>query len=129
MTRVDLVGLSGPVARRLRVAARIRRTLTALPERATSARLTFTDQDGPRGGPVVRCAATVTLAGWGRLHVEDQGSTPGLALAGALDRLERRLDRRREIEREGKRRPKKYYAAARVARGAPVRGPRGSAVS
>jgi hypothetical protein len=114
MTRLDVVGLRAPAARRLRLAARVRATLAALSERATSARLAFTDQDGPRGGPAVRCAATVTLAGWGRLHVEDEASTPELALAGALGRLERRLDRRRTLDREGRRRPKKYYAAARA---------------
>jgi CBS domain-containing protein len=118
VTSIDAGASLDEAARRLRLAARMRATLAALPGRVTSARLTFTDQDGPRGGPAVRCAATVTLAGWGRLHVEDDDATPELALAGALARLQRRLDRRRELDRERGRRPKKYYAAARAQRAA-----------
>jgi hypothetical protein len=120
MTRVEVVGLSQPVARRMRAAARLSSALATTPQRAMNARLAFTDQNGPKGGPAVRCAVTVTLAGWGRVHVTDQATTPGLALAGALTRLERRLERRREIDRESGRRPKKYYAAARVREGAPA---------
>ena len=117
MTRVDVVGLSQPATRR--AAARLTRTLAALADRATSARLTFSDQNGPKGGPAVRCAASVTLAGWGRLSVADQATTPARALAGTLARLARRLERRREIERDSGRRPRKYYAAARTQDGAP----------
>jgi hypothetical protein len=118
--RVEVHGLSPAVARRLRAAAGITAMLRALPERASSARLAFTDQNGPKGGPAVRCAVTVTLAGWGRLHVTEQATTPGRALAGALARLERQLERRREIDRESGRRPKKYYAAARAREGTPA---------
>jgi ribosome-associated translation inhibitor RaiA len=133
MSRLDIVGLSDAAARRLRAAPRLRRTLAVLPARAVSGRLTFTDQNGPKGGPAVRCAVTLSLAGWGRLHVADQAETPGVALAGALDRLERRLQRQRAIEREQRRRPKKYYAARRAAAGdsgaVPSRRRRGGAVS
>jgi len=124
MTRAEVVGLSQAATRH--AAARLTRTLAALSERATSARLTFTDQNGPKGGPAVRCAASVTLAGWGRVHVADQATTPALALAGALARLERRLERLRDIDRDSGRRPRKYYAAARAREGAqaPVVRPR-----
>ena len=124
MTRVDVVGLAEPTARRLRAAARVTEVLAVMSRRAVSARLTFTDQNGPTGGPAVRCAATVTVAGWGPLHVEDLATTPALALTGTLARLERRLARRRELDREGRRRPKKYYAAARARAGASAAGVR-----
>jgi hypothetical protein len=117
MTRAEVVGLSQPAARQ--AAARLTRTLAALSERAISARLTFTDQNGPKGGPAVRCAASVTLAGRGRVHVADQATTPALALAGTLARLERRLERLLDIDRDSGRRPRKYYAAARAREGAP----------
>lgn len=122
--RVDVLGLPPVVGRRLRAAARVTAMLAAMPERVSSARLAFTDENGPKGGPAVRCAVTVTLAGWGRMHVADQATTPGLALAGALGRLERRLERRREIDRDSGRRPKKYYAAARARESAPAAGGR-----
>jgi ribosome-associated translation inhibitor RaiA len=112
--RVEILGLPRADAARLRAATRLTAALAALPARASSARVTFSDDNGPKGGVAVRCAVTVTLKGWGRVHVEDRATTPRLALAGALDRLERRLERRRTLDRDRRRRPKKYYAAARA---------------
>ena len=119
--RVEVQGLPRSEAARVRAAARLATALAALPERASSARVVFGDDNGPKGGAAFRCGLTVTLAGWGRLHVEDRATTPALALAGALTKLERRLQRRRGIDRDSSRRPKKYYAAAR-ALGAPAGG-------
>jgi hypothetical protein len=118
MTRVDLAGLAPALARRLGIAARVSVVLAPLSLRVTSARVALTDQNGPKGGPGVRCAITVGLVGRGRLHVEDQATTARLALAGALVRLEGRLEHRRERDRDARRRPKKYYAAARALRSA-----------
>jgi hypothetical protein len=117
MTRAEVVGLSA--SGRRHAAARLTRTLAPVAERATRARLTFTDQNGPKGGPAVRCAASVTLAGRGRVHVAAQATTPALALASTLARLERRLERLCDIDRDSGRRPRKYYAAARAREGAP----------
>jgi ribosome-associated translation inhibitor RaiA len=117
-SRVEVLGLSVSSATRRAAIARLAAAMATLPERASSMRLSFTDENGPKGGAAVRCALTVTLAGWGRLHVEDRATTPRLALDGALDRLQRRLARRRGIERDSSRRPKKYYAAARELEGA-----------
>lgn len=121
--RVEIQGLPRAEAVRVRAAARLATALAELPERASSARVVFADDNGPKGGAAVRCAVTVTLAGWGPLHVEDRATTPALALTGALTKLERRLARRRGIDRDSSRRPKKYYAAAR-ALGAPPTGRR-----
>jgi hypothetical protein len=118
-TRVEVVGLPRAVAGRLRAAGQVTAALAGMPERASSARLVFADENGPKGGVAVRCAVTVSLAGWGRVHVEDRATTPRLALSGALVRLERSLRRRREIDRVRSRRPKKYYAAARALEGSP----------
>lgn len=121
--RVEVQGLPRPEAARVRAAARLASALATLPERASSARVVFSDDNGPKGGAAIRCAVTVTLAGWGPLHVEDRATTPALALTGTLTKLERRLQRRRGIDRDSSRRPKKYYAAAR-ALGAPPAGGR-----
>ena len=117
--RVEVVGLPRPVAGRLRAAAQVAAALAAMQERVSSARLVFSDENGPKGGVAVRCAVTVALAGWGRVHVEDRATTPRLALNGALVRLERSLRRHREIDRVRSRRPKKYYAATRALEGPP----------
>jgi ribosome-associated translation inhibitor RaiA len=51
------------------------------------------------------------------VHVEEIAGTPRLALDAGLEKLERRLRRIRQNSRESKRRPKKYYAAARALSG------------
>ena len=112
--RVEVLGLPRVEAARVRTATRLTAALAALPARASSARVSFSDDNGPKGGVAIRCALTVTLAGWGRVHVEDRATTPRLALAGALAKLDRKLGRRRAIDRDKSRRPKKYYAAARA---------------
>ena len=113
---VEVIGLPQAAAMRQRASARLADALAAHAVRASRARLTFTDQNGPKGGVAVRCGVTVSLAGWGRLHVEDEATTPSLALTGALAKLERRLLRRRQLVRDSRRRPKKYFAAARALR-------------
>jgi ribosome-associated translation inhibitor RaiA len=112
--RVQVLGLPRASAARVRAVARLTAALADLPDRVSSARLASIDDNGPKGGVAVRCGVTVSVAGWGRLHVEERATTPALALTGALAKLERRLDRRRVIERESRRRPKKYFAATRT---------------
>ena len=112
--RIEILGLPRTSGARVRAAARLTAALADLTDRVSSARLAFVDDNGPKGGVAVRCGITVSVAGWGRLHVEERATTATLALAGALAKLERRLDRRRVIERESRRRPKKYFAAMRT---------------
>jgi ribosome-associated translation inhibitor RaiA len=100
------------------IAARIARgladVLESLPVEPTSARVAFTDENGPKGGNAIRCAVEVRLPGRPPVHVEDVASTPRLALDAGLAKLARRLRRIRESTRESRRRPKKYYAARRA---------------
>ena len=117
--RVEIVGLSAGETARLRSSRRLVAALAALPPRVSSARVTFADDNGPKGGPAMRCALTVGMPPRRRIHVEARAVTPRLALDGAFDRLERRLSRSDEIIREKQRRPKKYYAAERARSSAP----------
>jgi hypothetical protein len=52
VTRAEVVGLSQGATRH--AASRLTRTLAAPSERATSARLTFTDQNGPKAAARAR---------------------------------------------------------------------------
>jgi len=113
--RVEIIGLSTSETARLRSSRRLAAALDALPARTSSARVAFADDNGPKGGPAMRCALTVTLPPRRRIHVEARAATTRTALDMALDRLERRLSRSDAIIRESSRRPKKYYAAARAA--------------
>ena len=82
-----------------------------------SARINFTDEDGPKGGVAIRCAITVPVPRRAAVHVEHVAPARGIAFDGALDTLEQRLAQRRRREREAGRRPKKYYVAKRALTG------------
>jgi ribosome-associated translation inhibitor RaiA len=99
---------------RPRVAERLRTIVGALPVTPTSARATFTDENGPKGGNAIRCALEVRLPRRAAIHVEEVAGTPRGALDGAVAKLERQLDRVFDITREMRRRPKKYFAARRT---------------
>ena len=115
IARVDVSGLAPRRTAGLCADARVAKALAALRTRVTSARVVFRDENAAKGGLDIRCAITVSLAGRGRIHVADVATTPRRALDGALDRLERRLTRTQQQDRQSSRRPKKYYVAARLA--------------
>jgi ribosome-associated translation inhibitor RaiA len=100
------------------VAAGVRRKMTAVLGRLTvkpvRAQVTFFDDDGPKGGPAVRCAVTVRLPYRPSIRVEQSATTARLAFDGAFQALDRQLERYRTQGRDLQRRPKKYYAAKRL---------------
>lgn len=115
IAQVDASALSRRRVVGLRADARLTRALAGAPSRVTTARVVFRDENADKGGPDVRCAITVSLAGRGRIYVADVATTPRQALDGALDKLARRLLRTQERDRDTSRRPKKYHVAARLA--------------
>jgi ribosome-associated translation inhibitor RaiA len=94
---------------------RVSKTLTAVLARfavpLAPIRATFFDDDGPKGGPAVRCALTVRLPSRRQVRAEDTAGTARLAFDGGVAKLEREHERYRERDREDKRHPKKYYTA------------------
>jgi ribosome-associated translation inhibitor RaiA len=117
MMKVEFRAGSTSEATRARVTAGMKTALASLPIEPTSARVTFTDENGPKGGEAIRCALEVRLPRRPAVHVADVANTPRLAFDAALAKLERTLRRLRETARESKRRPKKYFAARRALAG------------
>jgi ribosome-associated translation inhibitor RaiA len=113
-TKIEFGGGAAARAARSRVTAGLARVLAELPVEPMSARVAFSDENGPKGGEAIRCAFEIRLPRRPAVHVEGMASTPRLALDAGLEKLERRLRRMRQSTRESKRRPKKYYAAARA---------------
>ena len=113
-TRRELRGGVAGRAIRARATARLARVLASLPIEPTSARVVFTDQNGPKGGVAIRCALEVRLPRRSAVRVHDVAGTPRLALDAGLTKLERRLRRIRRSALDSKRRQKKYYAAGRA---------------
>jgi ribosome-associated translation inhibitor RaiA len=114
---IDIEGLANDPALRTRCSRRARQALARLGVTPLSARINFTDQNGPKGGVSVRCAITVPVPRRAPVHVEHVAPTQGTAFDGALDSLEHQLTRGWRRDREAGRRPKKYYVAKRAQTG------------
>ncbi len=103
-----------------RVSARLETVLAALRVTPISAKATFFDDDGPKGGPAIRCAISVRVPYRPLIRVEHISTTGRLAFEGAFATLERQLERYRERVRDIKRRPKKYFVAKRLLADSPL---------
>ena len=114
---IDIEGLAGDAILRTRCARRARQALAHLGVTPLSARINFTDQNGPKGGVSARCAITVPIPRRAAVHVEHVAPTNAKAFDGAMDTLDNRLAQARRREREAGRRPKKYYVAKRALSG------------
>ena len=90
-----------------------------------SARVAFTDENGPKGGVDTRCTLTVEVPRRPAFHVQQLAETHRLAFDAAFAGLEQLSVRDRETTRALRRRPKKYYVAKRLLEsdGGPGMGP------
>jgi hypothetical protein len=103
----------GRIPRR-HVLARVTRALAAVDGLGATARVTFSDVNGPKGGADILCALLVSVPGRSAIRVQAAGTTARLAFdesyARALRRIEHVVGRRRDATR----RPKKYFVARRL---------------
>jgi ribosome-associated translation inhibitor RaiA len=101
--------------------AHVRRTMSAVLARVRpaplGAQVRFVDDNGPKGGLDIRCAVTVRVPFRPSIRVEHMGETIRHAFDQALAVLGRQLERDEARSRDARRRPKKYYAAARLLAG------------
>ena len=111
---IQIRGVPVDSALRARVAARLKTALTRSTSKAGGAQVTFFDENGPKGGPAMRCAMTLRLPNRPHLRAEDTAETFRGAFDGAFAKLERELQRDSDRDRESKRHPKKYYTATRL---------------
>ena len=114
---VDIQGVKKDLALRARVAKVVGAALESIRLAPVRAKVTFFDDNGPKGGIAMRCAVSVRLPYRPAIRVEQVALTSRLAFDGAFAALERQLERYRERDRDIKRRPKKYYVAKRLLTG------------
>lgn len=119
---IDIQGIPRDRTLRTRVMSHVTEALARVKARPVTALVAFTDQNGPKGGPDVRCAMTIRLPYKPAIRVEHVAETPRLAFDGSFDALRRRLERYQERVRDDRRHPKKYFAAKRLL--APEKGAR-----
>ena len=100
---------------RMHIETRLDHALGRMPIAPITARVTFSDANGPKGGADVRCALQVTLPHQPVIHIERSATNARVAFDESYDRLVRHLERTRERWLNGRRHPKKYYAAKRAA--------------
>jgi ribosome-associated translation inhibitor RaiA len=108
---IRISGIERDAALRARTAKLMTATLATLSVSPVRSQVTFVDDNGPKGGPAMRCALTVRLPYRPSIRVERSAETPRLAFDAAFAVLERQLERYRERDRDNKRHPKKYFAA------------------
>ena len=114
---IDIHGVEKDRALRARAAKLVGAALEPIKLAPIRAKVTFFDDNGPKGGLGMRCAMDVRLPFRPAIRVEQVAETTRLAFDGAFAALERRLERYRERDRDFKRRPKKYFVAKRLLTG------------
>jgi ribosome-associated translation inhibitor RaiA len=114
---VEIKGVSVPARLHALLVERMTRALAPLAGRPLAATVTFFDENGPKGGRAWRCALTVRLPYRPGIRIERTSTEPRLAFDAAYPVLERQLARYREVDRDRRRRPKKYFAARRALAG------------
>jgi ribosome-associated translation inhibitor RaiA len=128
-TMIDIVGVPKTEPLYEQMASRLEAMLASLRVKTTSVRVMLADDDGPKGGPAIRCGFTAHVPRRAPIHVEETATTPRLAFDAALATLERQLKESREGRRDGARRPKKYFVAKRLLAPDETSGPVGEAES
>jgi ribosome-associated translation inhibitor RaiA len=114
---IDIHGVEKDTALRARTAKVVAAALGHINLAPIRAKVTFFDDNGPKGGLGMRCAMDVRLPYRPAIRVEQVAETTRLAFDGAFAALERKLERYRQRDRDIKRRPKKYFVAKRLLAG------------
>jgi hypothetical protein len=100
-----------------RVSAHVGDAIASLRVAPVAAKVTFFDDNGPKGGLGMRCALDVRVPYRPAIRIERVATTSRLAFDKAFATLGRQLERYRERDRDIKRRPKKYFVAKRLLTG------------
>ncbi|HEY4910610.1 MAG TPA: HPF/RaiA family ribosome-associated protein [Methylomirabilota bacterium] len=114
---IDIQGVARDKALRARAVRLVGAALEPIKLAPVRAKITFFDDNGPKGGLGMRCAVDVRLPFRPSIRVEQVAETSRIAFDGAFAALERRLERYRQRDRDIKRRPKKYFVAKRLLTG------------
>ncbi len=97
-----------------RVRAKIAEALGIVDPPPVTARVIFADENGPKGGPGIRCTVVTDMPRRREVSVTELAPTEELAFDAAFDALETSVTRDRQRRRTLVRHPKKYYLAKRL---------------
>jgi hypothetical protein len=99
---------------RSHVLLRVKQLLRRLPARPLAVRVHFADDNGPKGGPDIRCRMLVSVPGAPSVSAESLATTARLAFDRVYERVRRQTEHPCRQWRASQRYPKKYYAAKRL---------------
>lgn len=99
---------------RAHITASLEKALKRIPGDPVTARVTFTDVNGPKKGVDIECGLLLTMPRRRPMRVVRRGTTPRVAFDLAYDSAARWLADLRDRDEQSRRRPKKYYAAKRL---------------
>jgi ribosome-associated translation inhibitor RaiA len=108
---IEIRGVADDPETRAHVTERVTARLARLGIREASARVSFVDENGPKGGVSIACTIMMRRPRQPVLRIEHTAETPRLAFDGAFPRFERRLERDLERQLDSRRHPKKYFLA------------------
>jgi len=112
VVRVEMSGIpKGERSTPLRT--QVEERLALLPLRPTAVALRFADENGPKGGRAMRCSLMLKTPGRPPIHAAAVATTRRLAVDAVLAKLERRLERVWDADRDNRRHPRKYFTASR----------------
>ena len=97
-----------------KVRARIAQALKRVNPTPTGAKIIFADENGPKGGPGLRCTIVHDMPKRRDFSVSEFGETYEVAFDAAYAALESSVSRDRKRRRALVRRPKKYFLAKRL---------------
>ena len=96
------------------VRAKVAEALGLVTPAPVTARVIFADENGPKGGPGIRCTIVTDMPRRREVSVTELGPSEELAFDAAFDALETSITRDRKRRRTLVRHPKKYYLAKRL---------------
>ena len=107
-------GVHGSRAFVVKVRTRVAEALGRVNPTPTGAKIIFSDENGPKGGPGIRCTIVHDMPKRRDFSVSELGDTYEVAFDAAYAALESSVTRDRKRRRELVRRPKKYFLAKRL---------------
>jgi len=108
---LEIAGLPIAPSLRSRITRRIRRAIVGVQTSPIYVHVAFSDINGPKGGPDVRCAIDVRIPRTASVHAEALAERDLTAFDLSAAVITRRIARRLMRRQDSGRRPKKYYLA------------------
>lgn len=111
---IEITGLQVDPTLRTRIASAMEEVLERVHPKPLAAHVAFTDENGPKNAPGIRCALTVNVPRRPVFRAEQVDTNPRAAFDAAFEALARALRDEAQRVRDLRRRPKKYFMAKRL---------------